>query len=57
MLLFPSMPDSHDELLEDASHRDREEPPEQSKEFCAREERENGHNGMHSHGTAENAGC
>src|SRR6516165_10572539 len=57
MCFFPSMPESHDDLLKHASHRDRQEPPEQSEEFCACEECKNGHNGMHSYGTAKNAWC
>src|SRR6266702_687842 len=57
MLLYPSVPESHNDMLEDASHRYSEEPSYQSEEFCTCEERENGHNGMHSHGTAENAWC
>src|SRR5260221_10494078 len=57
MRIFPPVPESRDDLLEHASHRDREKPPEQAEEFCAGEERENGHDGMNSHGTAENAWC
>ena len=48
MLIFPPVPKSHGDLLENASHRYSEEPPKQSEEFCASEERENGHNGMNS---------
>ena len=55
MCKFPSVPDCHDDLLEDASNRDSEEPPKQSEEFCAGEEREKGHNGMNAHCLAENA--
>jgi len=57
MLLYPSVPESHNDMLEDASNRDSEEPSNQSEEFCTCEERENGHDGMHSHGSAENAWC
>src|SRR5215472_13850675 len=53
MLIFPPAPEGHDDLLERASHRDSQEPAQQSEEFCAREEREQSHDGMHSHGFAE----
>ena len=55
MLIFPPVPESHDDVLESASNRDREEPPKQSEEFCTCEEGENCHNGMNSHCFAENA--
>src|SRR5712692_7155467 len=55
MLIFRPVPESHDDLLEHASNRDSQEPAQQSEEFCAREEREQGHNGMNSHGFAEDA--
>jgi len=57
MLIFPPVPESHDDLLEHTSHRDSEKPPKQAEEFCASEERENGDNGMNSNCTAENARC
>src|SRR6266568_4551193 len=55
MLIFPPVPEGHDDLLEHASNRDSQEPAQQSEEFCAREEREQGHNGMNSHCFAEDA--
>jgi hypothetical protein len=54
VLMFPPVPESHDNLLENASNRYREEPSQQSEEFPAREEREQGHNGMNSNRPAEN---
>ena len=55
MLIFPPVPESHDDLLENANNRYRKKSPEQSEEFCTCEERENCHNGMDSDGFAENA--
>src|SRR6266516_6412883 len=57
MLIFPPVPESHGDLLEDAGNRDSKEPSKHSEEFCAREEREQGHNGMKASGFAENAWC
>ena len=55
MFLFPPVPESHDDLLENASNRDSEQPAKQSEEFGASEEREKGDDGMNSNGCAENA--
>src|SRR3989440_10632866 len=55
MLLFPPAPESHEDLLENASNRHSKQPAKQSEEFGAREEREKGDDGMNSNGFAENA--
>jgi hypothetical protein len=55
MLIFPPMPESYDDLLENAGNRDGEECSEESEEFCACEEREKGHDGMDPNGLAEDA--
>src|SRR6266567_8758955 len=55
MLLFPPVPESHEDLLENASNRHSKQPAKQSEEFGAREEREKGDDGMNSNGCAENA--
>ena len=55
MLIFPPVPESHDDVLENASNRYSEQPPKQSEEFSAGEEREKGHDGMDPDCFAEDA--
>src|SRR5438046_10558402 len=55
MRLCPPVPESHEDLLENASNRHSKQPAKQSEEFGAREEREKGDDGMNSNGCAENA--
>ena len=43
MLIFPPVPDSHDDLLEYAGDRDGEQSSKQLEEFSASEEREKGY--------------
>jgi len=55
MLILPPVPDCYDDLLENPSDRYSEQPPKQSEEFSASEEREQGHDGMDPDCFAENA--
>lgn len=53
MFAFPSLPESHGDLLQDTGNRDGKKSSQQTEKFCPGEEREDGHDGMHPDGFAE----